>query len=245
MAPSFGSREVGTASRPASTVRAARRASALLCLAASSAWAGGHLDVDDSGTLDPGRCQYEAWFGRIGPSPATRVQHFDAACRVGPVELGLNIDRLAVPGDRAWVLGPQLKWTFWGDADSSWSAALSTTVSVDVRRSDRRPGGQLLVPITWHPEPRLWVHANYGADWSLGSGARTPRGGLGMEWAFHDKLSLIAERYRASGVWSSRAGLRYSLTPLISIDLTGSRTTDSGQRVRGVVLGLNHEFGRP
>ena len=225
-------------------VRIGRKVAALLCLAAGNAGAGGHLDVDDSGTLDPGQCQYEAWFGRIGPSPGTRVQHFGPACRVGPFELGLNIDRLAVPGDHAWLLGPQLKWMFWGDANSTWSAALSATVSFEMRRSEGRPGGQFLVPLTWHPDPKLWVHANYGADWALGSGARTPRGGVGVEWAFHDKLSLLAERYKSGGAWASRAGLRYSVTPLISIDLTASRTADGNQRVRGFVLGLNHEFSR-
>ena len=230
-----------TTSNP--TLRGQALATALCLLAGGDAWAGGHLDVDDSGTLDPGQCQYEAWFGRTGVEPV-RVWHLGPACRIGPFEVGLNIDRLAVGDNRDWVLGPQLKWLFWGDANSVWSAAVSATASFEVRHRHGRPGGQLLLPVTWHPDRSLWVHGNIGVDWALGNGAHTPRGGVGVEWAFHEKLSLIAERYKSFDAWTTRAGLRYSITPLITIDLTASRTRDGQQDVRGFVLGINHEFSR-
>jgi len=226
--------------------RARRLAWALAALVASgAATAGGHLDVDDSATLDPGQCQYEAWVGRTGIEPI-KVWHLGPACRIGPFEVGINIDRLAVKGrETDLVLGPQLKWMFWGDAESIWSAALSATASFEVRNRHGRPGGQFLVPLTWHPDPKLWVHANYGADWAFGSGVRTVRGGLGVEWAFHEKVSLIAERFKSFNAWNTRAGLRYALTPLITIDLTASRTGEGTQRTHGFILGINHEFGRP
>jgi hypothetical protein len=55
-------------------------------------------------------------------------------------------------------------------------------------------------------------------------------------------VSLIAERNRAFGLWTSRAGVRLSLTPLISIDVSAARTGPEG--VRSFVIGLNHEFSR-
>jgi len=208
-------------------------------LASVGAQAGGHFDVDDAGTLDPGQCQYEAWWGRTGPEPVT-VLHVGPACRVGPVELGLNLDRLSAGGVRSVVAGPQLKWNFFGPAaDAPLSAALSVGAAFDLTRGGRA-GGQLVLPVTWRPTGSLQIHANLGADWATGTGARTPRGGLAAEWALDDKVSLIAERSRASGLWASRIGGRFSLTPLISVDVSASRT--GPQRVRGFVVGLNHEF---
>ncbi|WP_269758538.1 hypothetical protein [Variovorax sp. E3] len=114
----------------------------------------------------------------------------------------------------------------------------ASTVS-DLKRGGRM-GGQLVVPMTWRPASSLQVHVNLGADWALGTGVRTPRGGAAVEWALNDTVSLIAERNRAAGVWTSRVGGRFSLTPLISVDVSASRTGPQG--VRGFVIGLNHEF---
>ncbi|VTU36037.1 hypothetical protein H6CHR_04599 [Variovorax sp. PBL-H6] len=213
-----------------------------LCLAATSAQAGGHFDVDDAGMLDPGQCQYEFWGTRVRSEHST-VWHLGPACRVGPVELGLNIDRISVPGDTVHVLGPQLKWTFFGTTpEARWSAAVSMGYISQQPRRGGRDGGQFVVPVTWRATESLMVHANLGADWATGSGARTGRGGLAGEWALNDTVSLIAERNRASGLWTSRFGARVSITPLISIDLSAARTGPSG--VRSFSVGLNHEFGR-
>jgi len=214
---------------------------AAACLLASAApQAAGHFDVDDAGMLDPGQCQYEAWWGRTGTEPVNGL-HIGPSCRVGPVELGLSADRLSAQGVRSVIAGPQLKWNFHGPAaDAPLSAALSLGAVFDLRRGGRA-GGQLVLPVTWRLADSLQVHANLGADWATGTGARTPRGGLAAEWALDDKVSLIAERSRASGVWTSRVGGRFSLTPLVSVDVSASRTGPGG--VRGFVVGLNHEFG--
>ncbi|WP_172672190.1 hypothetical protein [Variovorax paradoxus] len=211
-------------------------------LASMGAQAAGHFDVDDAGMLDPGQCQYETWWGRTGVEPVTGF-HFGPACRVGPVELGLNFDRLSVQGVRSVTGGPQLKWTFLGQAgDAPLSAAVSMGTVSDLKHGGRI-GGQFVVPVTWRPAASLQLHANLGADWAQGTGARTPRGGLAVEWALDDAVSLIAERNRASGVWTSRIGGRFSLTPLISVDISASRTRPAGGRsVTGFVVGLNHEF---
>jgi len=218
---------------------------AAAALLAASAQAGGHFDVDDAGTLDPGQCQYEAWGSRTGRDPATYGLHLGPACRVGAVELGLGVDLLATRGERTVTYaGPQLKWRFYGqEPDAPLAAALSVGATFDVTRGGRA-GGQFVMPMTWRVLDNLQLHANLGVDWAPGTGARTRRGGMQAEWALNEAVSLIAERNRAYDLWTSRIGARFSLTPLISIDVSAARIGRGEQRQRGFVIGLNHEFGR-
>lgn len=213
-------------------------AAALVSLASAS-HAGGHFDVDDAGTLDPGRCQYEVWGGRFGESKVTDY-HFGPACRVGPVELGLNIDRYSTHGEHAYFLEPQVKWTFLGqDPEARLAAAVSAAMTFDATRGGHT-GGQLVIPVSWRALDSLWIHANAGVDWATSTGERTGRGGLQAEWALNDTVSLIFERFRAIGAWTSRGGMRWSLNPSISIDLSASRSGPQG--IWGYAIGLNHEF---
>jgi hypothetical protein len=208
-------------------------------LMASRASAIGHLDVDDASTLDPGQCQYEAWYGRAGSVPVNAF-HFGPACGIGPVQLGLNVDRYSSGGAHVFTVGPQIKWTWLGHGgDAPLSAAISAAITYD-RTSRGRSGRQFVVPVTWRAASRLLVHVNVGADRSPVSSTRTSRFGVGGDWAMTDKLSLIAERNRAGGVWLTRAGVRYSFTPAINVDATVSRTGPDA--ARGFYVGLHHEF---
>lgn len=210
-------------------------------LLATPAHAGGHFDIDDAGTLDQGQCQYEAWGGRFGSARATDY-HLGPACRVGPVELGFNIDRTSVPGEHAYGVGPQLKWTFTEQPDqTTLSAALFVSGVWDATHGGRA-GGQFAVPVSWRALDSLWINANLGYDWSPGNGERTGRGGLQAAWAVDERLWLIAERFRSFEIWSTRAGVRISLTPTISVDLSASRSGPDG--VRGYSIGLNQVFQR-
>lgn len=218
---------------------------AAAALLAASAQAGGHFDVDDASTLDVGQCQYEAWGSRVSGGAAVRGLHLGPACRVGPVEIGLGVDLFATRGERAVTYaGPQLKWTFYGqDPEARLSAALSAGATFDVTRGGRA-GGQFVIPLTWRALDHLQVHANLGADWVPGTGARTGRGGVQAEWALNEAVSLIAERNRAYDLWTSRIGVRFSLTPRVSVDVSAARIGRGEQRQRGFVVGLNHEFSR-
>jgi hypothetical protein len=209
--------------------------------ATAIAHAGGHFDVDDAGTLDPGQCQFEIWAGRGGAEPITGY-HFGPACRVGPIELGLNLDRFSVPGEFTYTLGPQAKWTFYGQGEESrLAAALSASLVFDVRRGGHE-GGQIVLPVSWRPLDKLWVHANLGVDWAPGTGNRTGRGGVAGEWALNKQVSLIVERNRAFDIWVSRAGLRFSLSPTTSIDVSAARA--GPDRTWGGIVGINYEFSR-
>lgn len=206
---------------------------------AGCAWAGGHFDVDDADTLAPGRCQYELWAGRAEAS-LTHFQHAGPACRVGPVELGLNLDRASSPDARSLLAGPSVKWTWYGQADAPLRAAVAFAAAWDLRNPGR-PGRQLLLPVTWQPVPSLMLHANLGADWSAGDGARTRRVGAAAEWAVDEKVSLIVERNRAQGAWTTRGGLRFGLTPSLTLDLSAAKVRPGGAVY---TVGLSQEFGR-
>jgi hypothetical protein len=162
-------------------------------LAAASTHAGGQFDVDDARILDPGHCQYELWMNRV-PSEKATLWHLGPACRVGPIELGLNIDDLAVDGRHTQLAGPQLKWTFFGSAPEATLAAALALSAVFASPQGGHAGGQFVVPVTWQATDALQVNFNLGIDWLPGSGASTIRSGLNGEWALNDVLSLIAER---------------------------------------------------
>jgi hypothetical protein len=226
----------------------APRSSVLLCslLLAAQAGAAGHFDVDDAGTLDVGQCLVETWAGRLRSPADLDFQHLGGACGVGPVELGINIDRSAAPGAGADVFaGPQIKWNFWGRGpDATWSAAVALASTFDLRHGGRA-GGQALLPLSWRASDHLNVLFNVGADWATGSGASYARGGAAVEWALSEQLTLIAERNRAYDLWTSRFGARITVAPLTTIEVSASRSGRSGDgRLRGVVIGLNREFSR-
>ena len=209
-------------------------------MATSAVRAAGHLDVDDPYTLSPGECQVETWAGRAS-SDRAKLWHVGPACQLGPVQIGLNIDGANLPGERSVEVGPSVKWNFYGDSDSLFAAGVSAALTFDAREGGRQ-GGQLLLPVAWHPTQTFWLYGNIGSDWATGTGARTGRGGLGLEWHFvPDKLALLAERNRAGGEWTTRAGFRYFVTPALNLDLTASRV--DGARYTGFILGLRYGFG--
>lgn len=204
--------------------------------------AGGHFDVDDATVLDTGHCQYETWLARA-PAARTTLFHLGPACRVGPVELGFNLDHVESPRERHDSVGPQLKWV----ADpliDKLSAGVVVAASFDVTRGGR-PWKSAYVPLTWWVADKLWVHANAGADWAS-SGERTRRLGLSAEWAASDKLTVIAERVTYARSWTSRLGARVTLNEAISVDFSAARfTSDTAAGASRVyVIGLNHDFVR-
>ena len=211
-------------------------AAASLTLFAAHSWAGGHFDVDDATMLDPGRCQVEAWVWRAVPAT---VSHLGPACRVGPVEIGLNIDRVASPGDGRSLLGPQLKWVLDPLVDKL-SAGLVWSASFDLTNRGR-PAQTLYLPFTWWAAEKLWVHANLGLDRDP-DGVRWRRQGLSGEWAASDRFTVIAERAKIVGEWTSRLGGRMNVSATLSVDLSAARVGPRAERV--YVIGLNQEFGR-
>lgn len=209
-----------------------------LAFSAIASAAGGHFDVDDAAIVETGHCQYEAWLARAPSAalPATPA-HLGSGCRVGPLELGFNLDRLSNSSDSVVFAGPQLKWV----ADplvGALSAGIAWSAVRDLKR-----GGRLAhtayVPLTWAPDDRIALNANLGADWDF-DGTRTLRVGASGEWIVHERLTLIGERVKFAGAWTSRLGARFILSPAISFDLSAARVGQGATRV--YVIGLNQDF---
>ena len=203
---------------------------------------GGHFDADDALMLEPGRCQVEVW-ATAAPAAHLHAQHLGPACRVGPLELGLAVDRLVDStghgGTSSRVAGVQLKWV-----TGSLMPQLSIGLAASIAR-DSTPGTatarSLYAALTWFASDVWQWHANVGRDRD-GQGEQFNRAALAAEWAASDRLTLIAEILRLGGAQNRRIGLRISLAEFTSIDMSAMHTSSDGKRRWG--LGLNHEFGR-
>lgn len=213
-------------------------ACALLALARAAPAAGGHFDVDDATTLAPGQCQLETWFARA-PALGASLGHLGPACRVGPVELALNLDRVDAAARRRTLIGPQVKWAT-DPALGPVSAGVVVGALVDVARGGGT-GWTLYAPLTWNVDPRVALNLNLGVDRDAG-GRRSRRLGVSGEWALHDRVTLLAERVRFGDEWASRLGARVALTDALSLDLSAARLGPAA--TRALTLGLNHEFTR-
>ena len=113
--------------------------------------------MDDAALLEPGQCQVETWADRERGGARTLV-HLGPACRVGPVELGLNLDRVRQTGEGAVVVaGPQLKWAV--PLTASLSAGVALAAAWQDGSGPRFVGSTVVVPITWQAADTLAVHA--------------------------------------------------------------------------------------
>ena len=211
---------------------------AIACVVTSAHAAGGHFDVDDATVLDPNHCQVETWVARA-PAVGGTLAHLGSGCRVGPVEIGVNIDRVSIGGNGRTLLGPQLKWVV-DPLVEKLSTGVAWSASYDLTNRGR-PSQTLYVPLTWWAAEKLWIHANLGLDRDV-AGTRWRRQGMSGEWAASDKLTLIAERVKIVGDWTSRLGGRLNISDALSIDLSAARSGPRGERI--YVVGLNQDFAR-
>ena len=195
------------------------------CLVSLSAQAaGGHHAVDDAAMLDVGKCKLEGWAERETGGART-LQHLGTGCRVGPVELGLNLDReKQTSSDAATSFSPQIKWAF------PLNGVLSAGVSASAKFNSQSPryvSSSVVLPFSWRATDGLSAHANWGRNF-LSGGAGQPRGGVSLEWAPTSDVSLVAERFREAANNSTRLGARYALTPDVKLDISRARSLHAG-----------------
>ena len=207
---------------------------AWLLVASGARAMGGHFDVDDATVLAPGRCQIELWAVR---GESARALHAGPACRVGPVELGLVLDRLSNDEERNRVLGTQFK------VATTWLPQLEVGFVVSALRDTTRDVTLLTVyaPATWLVSESVQLHANIGAD-RFSNRDATLRIGAAGEWAIDSRVTLLAERLQVFGLITTRVGVRVALGEHASVDFSGARISGSGNRLWG--LGWSWEFGR-
>jgi len=195
---------------------------------------GGHFDVDDASMLAGGRCQVEAWTVH---GKSLHLAHIGPACRAGPLEIGIVLERLTGDERSDRIGGVVLK------AVTDWRPDVSVGVVAAASR-DTTAGKNLLtayVPLTWVINDAVQLHGNVGVD-RLADRGITKRLGLAGEWALDGRFTLFAERLHALDAVLTRIGVRIAVGEQASIDFSGGRLAGSGNRVWG--LGLAYEFGR-
>ena len=201
--------------------------------------AGGHHAVDDAAVLDEGKCKLELWAERE-TGGARSLHHVGTGCRVGPVELSLNLDKeKQATVDAATSVGPQVKWVYALNEVVSVGAVASARFN---SQSPRYVSSTLVLPLTWRATDTLSAHLNWGRNF-LRDGGGQPRGGVSLEWAPVSDVSLVAERFREAANNSTRVGARYTLTPEVKLDISRARSLNAGG-VSWWTAGVIWEFGR-
>ncbi|MFG6447249.1 hypothetical protein ACG0Z6_03215 [Roseateles sp. BYS180W] len=205
------------------------------CLTWCAQASGGHHAVEDAGLLEPGQCQVEIWQER---GTDHRLTHAGPGCRLGPVELALNVDRLR-EGGTTTVWGPQVKWGT--ELGAGWSLGAVWLVNLQ----DHRPkfsGHTLVLPLTWQASEDFALHLNLGRDVLRGAADRTRRGAA-LEWQATQRLQLLTEWWDDGSLRHRRAGLRVSLQKDLTLDF--SRARHNGPEGQGWwTLGLGWVFDR-
>jgi len=203
--------------------------------------AGGHHAVDDAAILAPGQCEVEVWADRERHG-ARALGHVGPACRLGPVEIGLNLDRTHTTGAGSTTFGgPQVKWAH------AVTDSLSIGALYGTSWRDRTPGTRsslLLFPVSWQARDTIAVHLNVGKDFQRGGGAPdTPRSGAAVEWAASSTWSFVGERFRESETNLWRIGARYAVNETTTLDLSQARGLQ-GSVPPWWTLGVTWSFAR-
>lgn len=212
----------------------------LLCMGLQAHAAGGHHAVDDAAMLEPGECQLETWADRDSHGVRSLV-HLGPACRIGPVEAGLNLDGVYMTDTgTAAVVGPQIKWAY--QLTESVGAGMVLGAGWQTQ-SPRFVASTLVFPVTWQASESVTFHVNVGRDFRRGDEPDTARAGAAVEWAPLAAWSFVAERFRESDVEHWRAGARYVLSKSASIDVSRAQGLHGGEPTWWTV-GLNWAFAR-
>ncbi|MEO8807348.1 MAG: hypothetical protein ABI433_14810, partial [Burkholderiaceae bacterium] len=189
--------------------------------------------------LEAGQCQMQIWLERDAGN-ARSLLHAGPACRTGPIELGLALERVRSAGEPATGgFGAQVKWA--RPLDARWSTGVVLALAAQ-DRSPRYVGSAIVIPVTWKATETLLAHLNVGRDF-LHRQRDQDRAGLALEWAPLEAGSLVAERYWEGGVHFRRVGARWALTPSTTIDLSQARGLH-GSAPAWWTLGLSWAFER-
>lgn len=201
--------------------------------------AGGHHAVDDAAILDPGACQLEGWW--TAARDGVRVTHGGAGCRVGPLELSAAADYARDGGGSETASSLQAKWA--SELLPGLSVGLSVAPAWQARARPRYQATTVAALFSWAPRDDVALHLNLGRDWVHG-GSDQNRAGMNVEWTVHPGWSLSAERYLEAGTHFVRAGLRWSVSESLAVDLSRAHRLN-GPGLSNWTLGATWAFERP
>jgi hypothetical protein len=201
--------------------------------------AGGHFAVDDAAILDAGTCQVETWWERA--DHAGSLLHLGPACRVGPVELAVNADRIQPrDGSPQTPVGPQVKWG--APIDDSVSVGIVALVAWQGSGS-RYATATLYAPLTLRVADALVLNVNIGRDWVRDLPARG-RAGASLEWQAAPEWTIIGERFRQFGADFARLGVQWQQSKALGFDLSRARGV-GGTSAGTWTLGATWTFDAP
>lgn len=201
--------------------------------------AAGHFAVDDAAILDEGQCQVEVWTEH-DQRARRRLLHLGPACRKGPFEVGLNVDRTSITGAVTTdILGPQLKWAH--SVTSSVSLGIVAGAFWQIGPT-RYLGPTFYVPLSWRVTDAVQVDVNVGRDYPRGLASHS-RDGIAIAWQADPNWRVIAERFKQSDDNFVRLGLRRQVNASLNIDFSNARSLRAGT-LNWWSLGLNWTFDR-
>jgi hypothetical protein len=213
-------------------------AAALTLAAGAALAAGGHHAVDDAAILDEQRCEAEGWWGHA--RAGERVWHAGAACRVGPLELGIAAERTREAGDSAMAWGLQAKWA--GEIAPGLSVGFAVAPGWQAHARPRYQGFTVAGLLTWIPAEPFAVHLNLGRDVAY-RGDDASRSGVALEWTPRAGWTVLAERYVEDRSHFLRGGLRRAWGDGWSVDASRAHRL-RGSGASSWTVGLTREFGR-
>lgn len=210
---------------------------ALCSLQLGVASAGRPMATDDTATVSPGECQFEAWGLRVGDE---RSQTVAPACGLTDT-LELDTAATRIQGGKPSLngLGVGLKWA----PDEAVFATTLGSLSLGIEGGvfwSRNPAepwradnlavvalASLALTPTWT------ISANLGTTRSLLDHKFTTGARLGAAWQASERWLLFVETFAADrGGSLNNAGLRWWLLPgQLGVDLVASRYTGSAASV--------------
>ena len=217
--------------------------SALLVMPCRVEAAGGAYIVDDADIGKSGSCQNEAWISTATGHDFAGIESPACVVTIGlPIEFTAFYQRARTASVWATTLGGQAK-AVPINTDTiaiSWAAGVLRDVTV------RRELPFVNFPVTFKFGKDFRVHTNIGWLYDGRVNVNYATGGVGFDWDFDKRFSLMGEVYlqqgRATALQTvteprTQIGLRFIPIPTVDIDLIYGHNI-SGRGAHWLTLGL-------
>ena len=215
----------------------------LLTLPSLANAAGNAYAVDDADIGKPGSCQNEAWVSTATSRDFVGVESPACVVNLGiPVELAGLFQRTLTGPDWATVLGAQAKIVPYN------TDKLAVSFSLGVAR-DITDGREIVTanfPVTIKFGKDFRIHTNVGYLYDGRVSTHYATGGVGFDWDFAEKFSLMGEVYLQQGpsigistVTQPRTQLGLQYSPVSTVDILAIYGQNiSGRSAHWLTIGL-------